>query len=104
MVWHYHDDDTLAPAAVVEVRVKGIPSKKVKFKHFRIDSEHSNSYEVWKKMGSPQQPSAKQIKTLEKAGQLKMLASPQKIKITNGEATIKMELPRQGVSLLYFTW
>ena len=104
MVWHYHDDDTLAPAANVEVQVKGIPSKKVKLTHFRIDSEHSNSYEVWKKMGSPQQPTARQIKTLEKAGQLKMLSPPQKIKIMNGDTIIKMELPRQGVSLLYFTW
>jgi xylan 1,4-beta-xylosidase len=104
MVWNYHDNDTIAPASTVEVRIKGIAAKKATLKHFRIDSDHSNSYEVWKKMGSPQQPTAAQITEMEKAGQLGMLHAPKSITIVNGEAVITMELPRQAVSLLQITW
>jgi xylan 1,4-beta-xylosidase len=55
-------------------------------------------------MGSPQNPSAEQIAELEKAGQLQLLGSPEWIKTNNGEASIQMELPRQGVSLLKLDW
>ena len=104
MVWNYHDEDVAAPAAAVVVSVKEIPAKKATLTHYRIDDKHSNSYEVWKKMGSPQQPTAEQIKTLEKAGQLAMIEKPRQISITKGIAVVNMELPRQGVSLLQLTW
>ncbi|WP_237144661.1 GH39 family glycosyl hydrolase [Pontibacter pamirensis] len=104
MVWNYHDDNVEAPASPVEVSMKGLPSGQVLLHHYRIDKENSNSYEVWKKMGSPQKPSAEQIAELEKAGQLKLLTSPQWVKAKDGEATIQMLLPRQGVSLLRLTW
>ena len=104
MVWYYHDDDTVGAPVPVEIRIQGIPSVKANFKHYRIDSKHSNSFEVWKKMGSPQQPTPSQIRILEKAGQLEMITSPQKITLKNNEAIIKMEIPRQAVSLLQLSW
>jgi xylan 1,4-beta-xylosidase len=104
MLWNYHDDDLKAADEPVSVQIKGLTAKQVLLHHYRIDSEHSNSYELWKKMGSPQNPSAAQIAELEKSGQLQMLGSPQWIKITNGETNIKLELPRQGVSLLKLDW
>jgi xylan 1,4-beta-xylosidase len=104
MLWNYHDDDLKAADEPVSVQIKGLTAKQVLLHHYRIDSEHSNSYELWKKMGSPQNPSAAQIAVLEKSGQLQMLGSPQWIKITNGETNIKLELPRQGVSLLKLDW
>ena len=39
-------------------------------------TRYSNSYEAWKKMGSPQQPSPEQYAQLERAGQLQSLESP----------------------------
>lgn len=104
MVWNYHDEDLPAPASPVSVSIKNIPAKKALLTHYRIDDQHSNSYEVWKKMGSPQQPSQAQIKELEKAGQLAMLESPKTVRIKNGQAVIQLQLPRQGVSLLQLTW
>jgi xylan 1,4-beta-xylosidase len=104
MLWNYHDDDVKADAETVSVKVKGLPAKQVLLHHYRIDDKNSNSYEVWKKMGSPQNPSAEQIATLEKAGQLELLTSPEWVTTNNGEATITFELPRQGVSLLKFDW
>lgn len=100
LVWNYHDDDLQTPASPVTIKVAGIAAKKAQLTHYRIDKEHSNSYEVWKKMGSPQNPTAEQITTLEKAGKLEMLTASTQIKIDNGVANISMNLPRQGVSLL----
>lgn len=104
LVWNYHDVNAILPPSQVKVRVTGFPADQVKLTHYRIDQEFSNSYEVWKKMGSPQKPTAAQYAELEKAGQLQMLTSPVMVKTTNGEATIDFQLPRQGVSLLKFTW
>jgi xylan 1,4-beta-xylosidase len=104
MLWNYHDDDVKGKTEQVNVQVKGLPAKQVYLHHYRIDNEHSNSYEVWKKMGSPQNPSAEQISGLEKAGQLELISSPEWIKTNNGEATIKITLPRQGVSFLKLDW
>lgn len=104
MIWNYHDDDLKGEAEKVTVQIKGLPNKQVLLHHYRIDNEHSNSYEVWKKMGSPKSPSAEQIAALEKAGQLDLFGSPEYIKVNNGQATIEFSLPRQGVSLLKMTW
>lgn len=105
MVWNYHDNNDLAaPASPVSIKMNGIPGDKVLLRHYRIDKQFSNSYEVWKKMGSPKSPDASQYTELERAGQLQMISSPEYIKTKNGEATLNMELPRQGVSLLQLTW
>lgn len=100
MVWHYHDDNVSAPDAAISLQISGLSGKRATVQHYRIDNEHSNSYEVWKKMGSPKAPSPTQITELEKAGQLQRLASPQKIRVQNGKATLNFVLPRQGVSLV----
>jgi xylan 1,4-beta-xylosidase len=55
-------------------------------------------------MGSPQNPTADQIALLEKSGQLQMLDTPRTLKTRGGVANIKMQLPRQAVSLLKLTY
>ncbi len=104
MVWHYHDDNAPAPDAPVTVRIKGVPVRKVQLQHYRIDQTHSNSYEAWKKMGSPKTPTTEQIAQLEKAGQLQLTGPPESVTVTNGEAVLNFALPRQGVSLLKLSW
>ncbi|MDJ1481076.1 beta-xylosidase [Cytophagaceae bacterium YF14B1] len=104
MVWNYHDRDEQSVAEEINIQVKGLPSSTVTLKHYRIDNEHSNSYEVWKKMGSPQSPNATQIATLEKAGQLQLVKDPETKKIHNGNLSVPITLPRQGVSFLYLSW
>jgi xylan 1,4-beta-xylosidase len=104
MVWHYHDNNVPAPAAAVEVKIKGIPTGQVLLHHYRIDQENSNAYERWKKLGSPQNPTPDQVAELEKAGQLQLLTSPEWVNIKQGEGVIKITLPRQGVSLLQLSW
>ena len=104
MVWNYHDDNLPAPDSPVTVAIKGIPATKVQVHHYRIDKQFSNSYEVWKRMGSPKNPTAEQVAELEKAGQLQLMSSPEWLPIKNGEANLNFALPRQGVSLLKLSW
>ena len=105
MVWNYHDDNNPAVgAAPVRVEVRGIPAATATLRQYRIDNEHSNAYEVWKKMGSPVSPTIAQKETLQKAGQLQTTGPPKKIAITNGQATINIELPSHGVSLFQLEW
>ncbi len=104
MVWNYHDLNVTGQISPVELKLKGLPAKKAVLSHYRIDQEHSNSYEVWKKMGSPQDPTAEQYNELEEAGKLMMLHKPGRIRIKDGELAIKFDLPRQGVSLLKLVW
>ncbi len=104
MLWHYHDDDIPAADARIEVNLKGFTHKTVNFYHYRIDNDNSNAYEVWKKMGAPENPTTEQIAVLEKVGQLTLLTSPIYMKTKDGELKLMIQLPRQGVSLLKFDW
>jgi len=104
MLWNYHDLDKAGAAEPVKVQMNGIPTKKVTVTHYTIDSEHSNSYEVWKKMGSPQNPTAAQIATLEKSGQLATIGKPKKLEVKAGELILDIALQRQAVSLLKLDW
>lgn len=104
LVWNYHDDDLPAPASDVELRIEGLPGGRPTLTHFRVDRDHSNAYEFWKKSGSPQQPSPQQYAELEKAGQLQMLAPPDRVAVTGGRLIVTFSLPRQGVSLVKLTW
>jgi xylan 1,4-beta-xylosidase len=105
MVWDYHDDDLPAEGgASVSLTVDGVPARSVRVSHFRIDADHSNSYEVWKAMGSPQQPTPEQYRTLEQAGQLAPFAPPRTEKIRRGSYTTAFRLPRQGTSLILLEW
>jgi xylan 1,4-beta-xylosidase len=107
MIWNYHDDDTPADPAQVILIIKDLPttdSRKVLLTHYRIDKKYSNSYEVWKSMGSPQNPSNEQIEILERSGQLELYTSPEYVDISNNELSVEFELPRQGVSLIRLDW
>src|SRR5438876_12217972 len=72
LIWNYHDDDLPAPEATIDLSVSGLPKKteRALLEHFRIDSDHSNAFTLWKKMGSPQSPTSEQYQELQRAGQL----------------------------------
>jgi len=106
MLWNYHDDDLPAAGAEVQVTIAGIPAgvNKVLLEHYRIDETHSNSYGVWKAMGSPQMPTAEQYAWLKEAGKLQLLNSPQWLDVRDRKVTIETNLPRQATSLIRLTW
>jgi xylan 1,4-beta-xylosidase len=106
LVWNYHDDDFPAPAAQVHLTVGGLPATATRLlvRHYRIDQEHSNAYAVWKQMGSPQSPTQDQYAKLEQAGQLELLESPRWLWNNRGASEIDFSLPRQGTSLIEWSW
>jgi len=102
MLWHYHDDDLKGPMADISLTVNSLatPHSQANLAHYRIDENHSNAFSVWKKMGSPQEPSPDQYATLDEADALTKLEPDQTIKLNNGSINLNIQLPRQGVSLL----
>lgn len=105
MVWNYHDkNDINVPPTAVSVIVKGLPQQRLLLTRYVIDQEHSNAYTVWKKMGSPMEPTADEYKILETAGQLQKVSSAKYITPIKGEAKIDFDLERQGTTLLKITW
>ncbi len=106
LVWNYHDVDGPAAPAITTINVQGLPASvhRVLLEHYRLDDTHSNAYNVWKNLGSPQHPTPEQYTALRAAGQLQLLESPAWIDVQTGRITITTSLPRQGASLLHLRW
>lgn len=101
LLWNYHDKDTTSPARSVLVTVNGAHAKSAALKIYIIDRKHNNAYALWKKMGSPQNPSATQIAELTKTGQLTCTCCVSKeIQSDKGAFKIPVTLQRQAVALL----
>ncbi|HET9399763.1 MAG TPA: hypothetical protein VFO34_02330 [Candidatus Acidoferrales bacterium] len=106
LLWNYHDDDVLAPDAPISLKIEGLPlaAKNALVEHFRVDPTHSNSYTAWKGMGSPQNPSQVEYESLEHAGHLQLLDSPEWKSVDGGTVKLEFPLPRESVSLLRISW
>jgi xylan 1,4-beta-xylosidase len=100
LVWNYHDDDLPAAAAAIDLTMDGIPDGRPTLTHYRVDGEHGNAYDAWKKLGSPQPPTPAQQAQLERAGRLGTLRAPERVRVADGRLRLTFDLPRQGVSLL----
>jgi xylan 1,4-beta-xylosidase len=77
---------------------------RVLVRRYCVDRTHSNSYTVWKSMGSPQEPTSEEYSMLERAGQLEMANSPEWVDSNRGEIEMKFALPRQAVTLIQASW
>lgn len=100
LVSNYHDSGKPGPDANVKLTIAGLPAGRMLLEHFRVDPLHSNSYEAWKKMGSPQSPTPEQYSELERASQLQAVESPRWVTTQDGRIQLDFSLPRHGVSLL----
>ena len=78
LVWHYHDDDLPGPDAAVDLCLRGLPAQagSVLVQQYRIDRDHSNAFEAWKRMGSPPRPTSQQLAALKRSAQLEAITSP----------------------------
>jgi xylan 1,4-beta-xylosidase len=104
LVSNYHDSEKPGPAAQIELTIAGLPSSRLTLNHYRMDGQFSNSYEHWKKIGSPQKPTPAQYSELERAGQLQTVSAPAPITAQGGKAKLNFSLPLHGVSLIQLTW
>ena len=104
LVSHYQDSEKPGPAAQIELTLAGLPSGPLTLHHYRVDDQFSNSYEHWKKMGSPQKPTPAQYSELEQSGRLQTVSPPGPIAAQGGKAKVSFSLPLHGVSLIQLTW
>jgi xylan 1,4-beta-xylosidase len=91
----------------VQLPLTGLPStiSEAKLTQYRVDANHSNSYEEWRRMGSPIAPNERQYRQLQEASNLAKLAeTPASIQVQAGTANLPFSLPRQGVSLIIAEW
>ena len=68
--------------------------------NYQIDRTNSNSYYVWKKLGSPQDPTAKQINEIKKNEDLRLVKIQNKVELKNNCIQFILNLPVQSVCLL----
>ena len=104
LISNYHDSDRPGQPSLVDLTISGLPPARMLVQHFRVDDDHSNSYETWKKMGSPQQPTPEQYAQLEAAGNLHLLESPRWETAGDGRIHMAFPLPLHGVSLIRLAW
>jgi xylan 1,4-beta-xylosidase len=106
LLWNYQDDEAAAAELPVQLNVAGLPTSagRILVKHYRIDQNHSNSYTVWKAMGSPQSPTAEQYQSLKAAGQLQTLESPKWVDSKDGAVRLDFSMPGESVSLVEVSW
>ena len=91
---------------MIDLSVKGIrrPTRRVLLEHYRIDQTFSNAFTAWKDFGSPEEPSAEQHARLKAAGQLQLVASPQRLEVAGDTVHLNFDLPSQGISLVELSW
>jgi xylan 1,4-beta-xylosidase len=106
LVWHYHDDDLPGSAADVRLQFVGLPeaARSAQVTQYVIDEKYSNAFSVWKRLGSPQSPTAEQYAELERAGRLAKLDDPPPVEWESDAARVRFSLLRQGVSLVVLEW
>jgi xylan 1,4-beta-xylosidase len=106
LAWNYHDDDVTAADAQVAMTIRGMPRgvTRVLVRRYSMDQTHSNSYAVWKSIGSPQEPTPAEYTSLERAGQLEMAGSPEWVVSNGGQIEMKFALARQAVTLIQVSW
>src|SRR5262249_51320305 len=87
MLWNFREEDISGPARKIRLEVAGLPKTNAPLavEQFRVDSETSNSYAAWRKMGSPQNPTAEQYEELEASGRLQRVGMPQATRTAAGE-------------------
>ena len=84
--------------------IAAVPAGRMFVERFLVDNDYSNSYEVWKRLGSPQKPTSDQYAALERAGQLHLADSPHWETAKSGQLQLAFALQRHGVTLILVTW
>ncbi len=106
LLWNYHDAAEPAPASGVKAVISGLPGgvHRVLVTQYRIDDSHSNAYTAWQAMGSPQRPATEQTAALKARDGLELFGSPAWVDATDGEMSVRLDLPRESVALLQVRW
>jgi xylan 1,4-beta-xylosidase len=102
LVWHFHEDQKQQAGAAVQLSIPNLPfsTQDVSVRHYRVDEKNNNTHTLWKGMGSPQNPTPEQIKSLQQAGELKESPLPEIIPFKDHTFRCNLTMPLPGVSLI----
>ncbi|MDW7679226.1 MAG: hypothetical protein SCK70_01575, partial [bacterium] len=81
------------------LQVKNVPPGNYYIQHYKIDDKHSNAYEAWKAIGSPQSLSSAQIKFLKEKDGLTLAEPVYQEKISDSMWEKDVNMPVNSVSL-----
>jgi xylan 1,4-beta-xylosidase len=84
----------------------GIPSATTRtlVRQYCINDRYSNSFAAWQGMGSPQNVTPAQYAALERDAALAACGAPEWRTVKSGTVAARIDLPRQGVSLIDVAW
>ena len=103
MIWNFEDgmEDSVNTRRIC-LKISGNPfNGSYRLVHYRIDGDHSSSYNTWVGMGRPQHPTTEQVKKLRETEGLEMLDPVQTVEMQQ-EMNLEVEMPMHSVSLLLF--
>ncbi|HEY8458535.1 MAG TPA: glycoside hydrolase [Actinopolymorphaceae bacterium] len=102
LVWRHTDDQYqwAEQDTQVTVTIRNLPSQSYLVRHYRIDARHSNSYTVWKSLGSPQDPTDAELAQITARQGLEELEPARTVAAESGRITLDVSLPLPAVSLL----
>jgi len=105
LVWRHTDDQYQTDTAetFVNVAVSGLGEGTYTLNHYRIDMNHSNSYTIWRSLGSPQDPTETELAEIKRRQRLEELEPATTMQSTSGELSVDTSLPLPAASLLMFT-
>jgi xylan 1,4-beta-xylosidase len=92
-VWNYAPPSQPGSSKTVTVRLKDSKAKHALIA--RVDADHGDIHPAYEKMGSPRNPTQKQIKELQRAAEL---SAPESVRIDQGE--FKITLPTYGLAVI----
>lgn len=101
LIWHYQDDDVPGPAADVRLLLTGLaPGLEYEAVVWRVDRREGNAFTSWQFMGSPTDPTKRQIDRLIRAA--RMTGRPIRIEPRGrvGSVSLDRHLPLQSVELI----
>lgn len=102
MVYNYNEDVRDMETRAVELSVRFPENGVHRMHHYRIDQEHSNSYAVWKALGSPMVPNEGQMNIMRGKMGLELYEPEKRITVADKKITLLLELPHHSISLLVF--
>jgi xylan 1,4-beta-xylosidase len=102
LLWNYHDvAGGYEDRREILLKLDGLPraARRARVVEHSIDESSGNAYSAWLTMGSPQPPSAEQVKTLHSASKMSAV-SRELTRISPDTAQLRVGLPRQSVKLI----
>lgn len=93
--WAYKDTQS------IQITFINIPFQNVVVKHYRIDSNHSNAYSEWVKIGKPDELNQNQLEYLKNSQELAMLYPPIEYTIEHNQLKLdSFDMPCHSISFI----